>query len=348
MNTTKDAFIFGFVKQCHALNLDVETAVVLLEAAHTKELYANESFQKGFLKQAAGPIQGALQILGRVAAPLAHYGDKALGLGARGAGAVLKPLFKTPGRALATTAVGGAGYGVTKGVNAFNELRDEAELGRALSGPEGSGGDSSGGGSSSGTANPFDYIDRSYNSMSGADLLKGKSRGGSSTGGGNNGALSAARESHAGLLQSKQDLQESMRTARPTDRVRLGIQAKELDKQIADSGKRQQILNKQVGRADALRKNQANTALANVNTAIPKYQQQLDRHMELANRPPSFLQRLVTTVPGGGNFVTRWRDREQEKSYEKAQKAADRLQQLQDRQAPLNEAANYVSNADYQ
>ena len=48
MNTTTEAFIFGFVKQCHALNIDVETTVALLEAVQTKELYANESFQKGF------------------------------------------------------------------------------------------------------------------------------------------------------------------------------------------------------------------------------------------------------------------------------------------------------------
>jgi len=332
MNTTKDAFIFGFVKQCHALNIDVETAVVLLEAAHTKELYENESFQKGFVEKSAF-LQGIAKGIGYVAKPLIHYGDKALGLGAKGAWKgvkALKPLVNTPRKALGTAGA----LSTIPLASAFNGLRDEAELGRALSGPEGSGGDSSGGGSSSGTANPFDYIDRSYNSMSGADLVKDKSRGGSSTGGGNNGALTAARESHAGLLQSKQDLQEAMRTAQPTDRVRLGIQAKQLDQQIADSGKRQTLLNKQVWHSDALRKNQANTALANVNTAIPKYQKQLDRNLDLAT--------------GGGNFVSRWWGGGQQGALDKAELAATRLQHLQDRQAPLNEAANYVSNADYQ
>lgn len=336
MNTTTDAFVFGFVKQCHALNIDVETTVALLEAVQTKELYANESFQKGFVEKSA-LLQGIAKGIGSVARPLAKIGDKAINLGVSGVGKVLKPLFKTPGRALATTAVGGAGYGVTKGVNAFNNLRDEAELGRALGGAPVEGDDynegGGGGGRSSGTGTPFDYIARSYNSQSGADLGN-NSR---SSGGGNasrgNSALDSARSTHETLLQQKADLAESMRNAKPIHRLGLNIQKTMLDKQIAESTKNQAILNKQVGLADAARKAQANSALANINTAIPKYQQQFDRHMDLAN--------------GGGNFVTRWWDGGQDKSYEKAQKAADRLQQLQNRQPYATEAANATSNADY-
>ena len=349
MNTTTEAFIFGFVKQCHALNIDVETTVALLEAVQTKELYANESFQKGFLEKSAarppkGLLAGVSKFIGSFAKPFIEYGDRGLDAAGRGISAAgkatwkgvkkLRPMVSTPSRAINTAgalATIPAGY-------AYHRMRQKAELGESLGGAPIEGEDSSEGGygggggrSSYGTGSPFDYVARSYNAQSGADMTNNSRGGGKSYNGSS--ALDSARNSHQNLLDSKANLQEDMRTASPVNKAQMFLDSKNLDKQIAESTKNQIQLNKQVAHADEVRKFKANDALTHINNQIPKFQKQLDRNLDLAN--------------GGGNFVTRWWNGGEQGAIDKARAAGGVLEQLERRKNLANDASNATSNADY-